>query len=188
MFITNASKRSAEIRRARERFTAGPKSSSQFRDAAREAELANTIWRNEVYPLDCTAEQARDMERRADYAREELRTIQALSEAPTEVLQPADPPYIIRCPACGHDTACGKCISSNSYSCCHCGEPLSKTADPELRTREDTDADAPKAEVCEPWSESGAIQRAFGTRPARKLKSAQQDELFNPNPQRRLIL
>ena len=59
--------------------------------------------------------------------------------------------------------------------------------DPETSAREDTDAAAPRAEVCDTWSEPAALRRSFGTKPARTLKPARQDELFNPMPQRRLF-
>jgi hypothetical protein len=34
--------------------------------------------------------------------------------------------------------------------------------------------------------QADALRRAFGTRPPKPLKQAQQDELFDPNPQRRI--
>lgn len=38
-----------------------------------------------------------------------------------------------------------------------------------------------------PQDEADALRRAFGTRPNRRLKLAQQDDLFDPAPQGRII-
>ena len=59
--------------------------------------------------------------------------------------------------------------------------------DPEASAREDTDASAPRAEVCDTWSEPAALRRSFGTRPRKPLRPVQQDRLFDPIPQGRLF-
>ena len=59
--------------------------------------------------------------------------------------------------------------------------------DPEAAAREDTDASAPRAEVCDTWSEPAALRRSFGTRPRKPLRPVQQDRLFDPIPQGRLF-
>ena len=48
--------------------------------------------------------------------------------------------------------------------------------DPEAAAREDTDAAAPRAEVCDTWSEPAALRRSFGTRPAAPLKPARKEK------------
>jgi hypothetical protein len=60
------------------------------------------------------------------------------------------------------------------------------TEDPEYQA-DTLYRDLPEAEQEPNPAQADALRRAFGTRPARRLRPAGQDELFNPHPQRRLF-